>query len=326
MEGASAGAHAGAGPLVVAGATGVVGRHLVAHARRAGLAVRALSRGRTAPGLPADVAVFPWDPAAIARGDAAAAAAAAPALDGARVVVNLAGASLGEGRLDAAHKRRVLESRLDATRALGVTRARCARPPAVWLQASAVGYYGDRGEAEVGEDAPAGADFLADVCARWEAAAREAVAGDAAVRLVVCRIGLVLAPDAPAWRKLIGPIRWGVGGRLGPGTQWWAWIHADDLARALLLLAARDDAAGAFNLTAPEPVRQADLVDEAATLLHRPALFPVPAFALRIATGEVADALLLPSCRAVPRRLLALGFAFERPGVGRALVDLLGPT
>lgn len=303
--------------LVIAGASGVVGRHLVAAARAAGRRVRLLSRS------PAGPDARRWDPGRAAAGDEAAVAAVASALEGAAVVVNLAGASLAEGRLGRAHRARVLGSRLDATRALVRAFARCQAPPPVWLQASATGFYGDTGEADVTEEAPPGRLFLSEVCARWEAAAAEALAAPAPPRLVVLRIGLVLAADAPAWAKLVGPIRLGVGGPLGGGRQWWAWIDAEDLSRAALHLLARDDARGAFNLTAPEPVRQGDLVAQAALLLGRPAFLPAPAFALRLALGGVADELLLPSCRALPARLEALGFRFDRGRVDQVLVHLV---
>lgn len=308
----------GARSIVIAGASGVVGRHLVARARADGFEVRTLTRA--ANGAPRDPSASPWDPAAAAAGEPAALDALARALEGVDVLVNLAGATLADGRLTTAHKRRVLHSRLDATRALLRAHTRCAAPPPVWINASATGYYGDTGEAEVDDDHPRGAGFLAAVCERWEEAAAE-VTGRA--RLVIARIGLVLAEDAPAWQKLLRPIKWGVGGPLGSGRQWWAWIDGDDLARALLFLADHPEGSGAFNLTAPHPVRQADLAWETALLVGRRALLPTPAFALRAAIGEVADELILPSCRALPRRLQALGFKFERENIGRELGHLL---
>lgn len=303
--------------LVIAGANGVVGNHLIAEARRRGLAVRTLTRG------PSRADAHTWDPAAAARGEPAAVAAVARALDGADVLVNLAGASVGEGRLGASHRQRVLQSRVDATRALVKGRAQASAKPPTWVQASAVGFYGDTGEARVDEAAPRGRSFLADVCQAWEDEARTALAATPPPRLVIARIGLVLAQDAPAWSQMLLPIKLGLGGKLGPGTQWWAWIDADDLARALLELAAAPDADGVFNLTAPEPVRQVDLTRQAATLLGRPAFLPAPSFALRLATGKVADELLLPSCAAVPARLQARGFRFEAPSIDRELVRLL---
>ena len=301
--------------LVIAGGTGVVGRHLGACARAQGWELLLLSRS---PGPGQAV----WDPAAAARGPGPAREAVAKALEGADLLVNLAGASIGDGRLGAAHRARVLDSRIDATRALVEGHRLCARPPGVFLSASAVGYYGDTGEREVDEEAPAGSGFLAEVCQRWEA---EAQLLEERARVARMRIGLVLARDAPAWVKMIRPIKLGLGGPLGSGQQWWSWIDADDLARAILFLGAHQDARGAFNLTSPEPARQAELTRQAALLLGRPAFLPAPALALRLALGgQVADALLLASCKAVPRRLEALGFVFQRAALGAELLALVG--
>jgi uncharacterized protein (TIGR01777 family) len=308
--------------MVIAGASGVVGKHLVTEARRRGFTLRLLTRGK-ARDEGAAVRAFPWDPARAAAGDPGAVDLVARALDGADVVTNLAGASLGEGRLGAKHKEAVLGSRVDATRALVRGRAKAEKKPPVWVQASAVGFYGDTGEARIDETAPRGRSFLADVCQAWEDEARTALQQPSPPRLLIGRIGLVLAADAPAWSQMLLPIKLGVGGALGSGRQWWAWIDADDLARALLDLAADPAADGVFNLTAPASVRQLDLTRQAATLLRRPSFLPAPAFALRLATGGVADELLLPSCDAVPARLEARGFRFEQPGIGGELLKLL---
>lgn len=296
--------------MLIAGATGVVGHHLIAaasHSHR----IRILSRGRGNP-VPEGVAeTVAWDPREAARGHERSLEAITQALEGTAVVVNLAGTSLAEGRLDERHRHRVLQSRLDATNALVAACRRAARPPAVWLQASAVGYYGDTGEADVNEATPADPHFaLGDVCLQWEAAAARA-AEDPRIRQIVVRIGLVLAAAAPAWRKMLLPIKLGVGGPLGSGRQWWPWIDADDVAGAMLHLIDLPDARGAYNLVAPAPVRQLDLVKRTARALGRPAVLPAPAFALRLALGEVADALLLPSCKALPQRLLAAGYRFR---------------
>lgn len=300
---------------VIAGGTGVVGRHLAAAARAEGHEVALLSRS---PG-PGQVV---WDPTGAARGPGPAVDALARALEGVDVLVNLAGASIGDGRLNAAHRERVLGSRVTATRALVAGHRACARPPGVLLSASAVGYYGDTGEAEVDERSPAGSGFLSEVCLAWEAEAR---ALEERARVATLRIGLVLAADAPAWEKLIQPIKLGLGGPLGSGRQWWSWIDADDLARAALFLAAHEQGRGAFNLTSPEPARQLDLTRQAALLLNRPAFLPAPTLALKLVLGsQVADALLLCSCKALPRRLLELGFRFQRGAIGAELLALLG--
>jgi uncharacterized protein (TIGR01777 family) len=245
-----------------------------------------------------------------AQGDAAALTAITRLIDGADAVVNLAGTSIGEGRLTAKRKAAALHSRLDATRALGRAHGQCAKPPPVWVQASATGYYGNAGEARVGEDSAPGRDFLADVCVQWERAAREAAHG---ARLAIFRFGLVVAKDAPAWQKMILPIRLGAGGPLGSGEQWIAWIDAADVAQAILLALQDARVAGVFNVVSPEPIRQKDLAKLVARHLHRPARVRVPAFALRALLGEVADLLVLASCRAVPDHLHKLGFTFAHP-------------
>ncbi len=288
--------------VVIAGGSGVVGKHLVARLRAENHSVTLLSRSDGGDAVR-------WSPNEAVSGDQAAIAAISSALDGADAVVNLAGASLGEGRLDAKQKEKILNSRLDATNALAKAHFRCSKPPPIWLQASAIGYYGNAGQAVVDESAPAGRDFLSDVCLRWEATARTV---ESRCRLIIARIGFVLAQDAPAWKRMRLPISLGVGGPLGSGEQWVAWIDADDLAAAMLFLISHEKARGVFNVTAPEPVRQGDIVRLVAHELHRPAFIPTPAFALRLLLGEAADLLILSSCRAVPSRLTELGFVFAQ--------------
>jgi len=310
--------------LVVAGGTGLVGRHLIVQARDR-YTIRVLSRSSRSQD-PA-VQVVSWDPQAAARGAADALAALRQALEGASAVVNLAGASIGEGRLTPQQQRRVLQSRLDATNALVEACLRCTRPPSVWVQASAVGYYGDTGDLEVDETCPPQPGFfLSDVCVAWERAARRIESrADGAVRLVITRFGLVLGPDAPAWQRLLLPLRLGVAGPFGSGRQWWPWVDVDDVARAICFLIEHPECRDVYNVTAPDPVRQIDFVRRAARRLHRPAVIPVPAWALRLVLGPTADQLLLVSCRAVPRRLRAAGFDFLVPLLDTELDRLLGP-
>ena len=305
------------GTMVVAGGSGVVGRHLLSLARSEGFTIRMLTRG-DGHDAPTGAHTVRWEPAAAAAGQARALADIRDCLEGADLLVNLAGTSLADGRLNDDHKRRVLQSRLNATRALAKAHADCGSAPGVWINASATGYYGHRGEEEIDEQSSRGGGFLSAVCERWEAE----VAQVTQARVIVARIGLVLAADAPAWRKLLLPTRLGIGGPLGSGEQWWAWIDADELARALLFLYREPEASGVYNLTTPAPVRQLELARQTGVLFHRPALFPTPAALLRIAIGGVADELLLPSCRAMPTRLQALGFPFQRPSIERELLDL----
>ena len=303
--------------LVIAGASGVVGQHLIRHALER-YDIRILTR-RSNVKSPAGVMSVVWNPTAAKEGDETALERVGEALSGVAALINLAGASIADGRLGEDHKRRVLESRVDSTATLLEAHKRSSAPPPVWLQGSATGYYGDAGERELTEDAPPAEDFfLADVCQAWESAA-----GDAnGARLIIGRTGLVLAKDAPAWQKMLLPIKLFVGGRFGDGEQWYPWVDADDLARAMLFLI-EGESRGVYNLTAPEPVRQIDLVERTARRLGRPAIFPTPAPLLRLAIGEVADALLLPSAKVVPAKLQEEGFTFQHTQIESELDKLL---
>jgi uncharacterized protein len=303
--------------MIIAGAGGVVGRTLVRAASSTHELVL-LTRGSTRLDGARSVQ---WDPDAAANGDDAAIDALARELDGAAALVNLAGSSIAAGRLDDAHVRRVRESRERAGATLVAAALRADAPPPVWFQASGIDIYGDGGERVLDESTPVDGDGPIQVIGRaWEASADPA---KAFARVIVGRIGVVLAPDAEAWTKLLLPIRLFVGGPLGSGRQWFPWIEADDLARAVLFLIEDPAAEGPYNLVA-EPVRQIELTRLAARALRRPAFVPAPAFALRIALGRVADVLLLTSKRAVPARLREAGFAFEAPTARDAVAKLLG--
>jgi uncharacterized protein len=301
---------------VIAGAGGVIGRHLM-RAAAARYDVSVLTRGGTRP---QGVSAHAWNPAAARQGDEPGIDAVARALDGADAVVNLAGSSIAAGRLGPAHLARLQGSRVDVGRTLTVATQRCRRPPAAFFQASGDNIYGDGGEAELDESAPVDGDHRLQAPGRaWEASTAEVAEMS---RRVVGRIGMVLARDAEAFRKVTLPIRLFVGGPLGSGRQWWPWIEAGDLSRAILWLLERDDAAGVYNL-AGEPERQIDFARAAARRLRRPALLPVPAFALRLLVGGVADELLLSSRRVVAARLRREGFAFEAGTLDAAMARLL---
>ncbi len=304
------------GGVLVTGATGLLGRRLCAALVRDGCAVRALTRGPggASTSLHPAIETVTWDgvhppPAA---------------LDGLRAVVHLAGEPVFGGVPSAARKRRIRNSRIDSSNAL--VGALCDLPadrrPRVLVCASAIGFYGSRGDEPLDEDAGAGSGFLADVCRDWEAAAGAAMS--CGVRTVMLRIGIVLAREGGALPLMSLPFRFGAGGRLGSGRQWVAWIHADDLVR--LIRAALDDDRyqGPVNAVAPEPVRNADLTRELARVLRRPAAIPVPAAAVRLLLGELAGE-LLGSRRVVPRRADALGFRFEHASLSAALRSELAP-
>lgn len=293
--------------VVVAGGTGFLGGALAEACVRAGDDVVVLTR----KARPAShgIAYATWDPA----GEAA---AWAPALEGADALVNLAGASIAGGRWSNARKVQIWDSRMQATRALTAAMGLVAAAPRRVISGSAIGYYGSRGDEVLTEASTPGADFLGRLCVAWERAAA-AMASDRTT--VACvRTGLVLGKGGGALPRMAMPFRLGAGGRLGDGTQYMSWIHRDDWVGLVRHLLARDEA-GAFNLTAPEPVTNSVFTERLARVLHRPALLPAPAFALRLALGEMADALLLASQRVLPARAAADGFSWRYPSLERAL-------
>ncbi|MFO7545552.1 MAG: TIGR01777 family oxidoreductase [Trueperaceae bacterium] len=322
--------------VVIAGGTGLLGGALVAVLSdvRPEYELIVLSRGGPDGAATSDDAgVLPagaggprlvrWRPDAAAAGDEAELLRLATVVNGARAVVNMAGASIGAGRLGPDHVARVRASRVDGTTTLVEAARRASTAPEVFLQGSAIGIYGDRGDEVLTESAALTEEgVLAESSRAWEAAAAPAAERS---RLVIGRTALALHPDAPSWQRMILPVRWFVGGPLGTGRQWLSWITAEDHARALLHLIDQDEGSGAVNLAAPEPLRQADLVRAVARRLRRPAFFPVPAPLLRLVLGRLADATVLPSARVVPERLLAGGFRFRHPTFDVALDRLLPP-
>ncbi|NAZ83455.1 TIGR01777 family protein [Kineococcus sp. R8] len=284
--------------VVVSGASGLIGRHLVPSLRSDGHDVLVLVR-RPARG-PQEVQ---WDPAA-GRLDPA-------ALAGADAVVNLSGVGVGDHRWTPAYRQEILSSRVDTTSTLVTAMLAQDRPPAVLVNASAIGAYGEGGSTVLTEDSPWGDDFLADVVRRWEAATQPAA--DAGIRVALARTGLLASPAGGAFGRLLTLFHLGVGGRLGSGQQWWSLISMPDEVRALTFLL-EQPVSGPVNLTSPVPAHNSVVTSELAAALHRPAVVPVPGFALRAALGEFAGSILM-SQRVVPQRLLDAGFAFRHPDV-----------
>lgn len=290
----------------ISGSTGLVGSALAAHLEARGHDVARLRRGADDDASPS------WDPSTgvVSRG----------AFDGCDVVVSLGGASIGDGRWSAKRKRELHASRIDATRLLVGHLATLPRPPRAFISASAVGYYGDRGEDPLPEDATPGEGFLADLVQDWE---RESLrARELGMRVVALRFGVVLASEGGALPRMLTPFRLGLGGRLGSGRQWMSWVTLNDAVRAIAF-AASSDLEGPVNVTAPGAVTNAEFTRALARTLHRPARLPVPRRALRLAVGEAADELLLASTRAVPARLTAAGFEFDHPELEAALAAVL---
>jgi hypothetical protein len=294
--------------IVVSGASGFIGSALVASFEAKGHEVLRLVR-REASGN----SELSWNPAA-GELDAA-------ALGVVDAIVNLGGATI-EKRWTAARQREIMDSRVDTTSLLARTAAALEPRPSVFLCAGGAGIYGDRGGEVLTEESSSGAGFLADVCRAWEAAADPARA--AGIRVVNFRHGIVLARGGGALARLLTPFRLGVGGRIGSGRQWWTWVGMPDVVAAYAF-ALEGDLSGAVNLCAPNPVTNEQLTHALGRALRRPTVLPLPAFAARLAFGEMADELLLGGQRALPARLLDGGFDFTAPtiddGLAQALTD-----
>ncbi len=297
--------------IAVSGSGGLIGSALVPSLGGGGHRVSRMVRG-LAPGADS----IRWDPARGVRD--------APLLEGLDGVVHLAGENIGAGRWTARRKEEIHRSRVEGTRRLSEALARLAKAPKALVCASAIGFYGDRGEEALTEESPVGSDFLAQVCRGWEEAT--APAAKAGIRVVNLRFGVVLSPAGGALQKMLTPFRMGVGGRIGSGRQFMSWIALDDAAGAIQHTLVTESLAGPVNAVAPSPVTNAEFARALARVLRRPALFPVPAFALHLAFGEMADALLLSSQRVLPARLQATGFTFRFPELEGALRHLLGRT
>jgi len=296
--------------ILISGSSGLVGRALVPHLTKGGHQVVRLVRAPPAPG---EAAVF-WDPDAGTLD-------AAP-LEGFDAVIHLAGEGIAAGRWTEAKKARIRDSRVKGTALLAGRIERLSRPPGVLLCASAIGYYGDRGDEVLKEDSPPGKDFLAGVCQAWEAAADPAAR--IGVRVVRHRIGVILSPNGGALAKMLLPFKLGLGGRIGDGRQFMSWIAIDDVVGALDHALATKLLRGPVNTVSPNPVTNAEFTATLGRVLRRPTIFPMPAFAARLAFGEMADALLLSSQRVVPERLMTSGYRFRYPDLEAALRHLLG--
>jgi uncharacterized protein len=240
---------------------------------------------------------------------------------GADAVVNLAGASIAGGRWTAERKELLRSSRVDTTRELVNALAKMNARPRVLVSASAIGIYGNHGDELLTEESKAGADFLAGLAQEWEAEALKAEA--LGIRVVLARFGIILARDGGALAKMLLPFKFGVGGELGSGQQWMSWVTLEDVVGSLRMALEKNEMRGAVNIVAPQPLRNAEFTKVLAKAMHRPAIFPAPAFALRLALGEMADALLLSSQRVMPQALEKLGYRFLHADLASALKTLL---
>ncbi len=295
--------------IVVTGSGGLIGRPLVAALLDAGHEVTRLVRRTTQ--APDEVE---WDPAG-GKIDAA-------GLEGVDAAFHLAAAGIGDRRWTDAYKQEILDSRVNGTNLLASTLAELDPKPSVMVSASAIGWYGDRGDEILDETASPGTGFLADVAAAWEDATEPAEA--AGIRVVHPRSGIVLSRDSLTLRRLLLPVKLAVAGKMGSGDQWWSWITLEDEVRALIHLAVASDLAGPVNLTAPNPVTNEEFISTLGQVLGRPTILPTPSFALKAILGsELADTLVLQSDRVMPVRLEADGFEFESPVLIDALRSVL---
>jgi uncharacterized protein (TIGR01777 family) len=295
--------------IVVTGASGLVGRRLCAELQRDGVEVIRAVRRPIGP-QPNELS---WNPD-FNQIEAA-------KLEGVDAVVHLAGENISEHRWTDAFKRRIRESRLRGTRLISETIAKLASKPRTFVCASAIGYYGNRGDETLTESAAPGDDFLAEVCREWEAACQPA--RDAGIRVVNLRIGVVLSAEGGALKKMLTPFKLGLGGKIGSGRQWMSWIAPDDLSSILQFALANESLSSPANAVTPNPVTNVEFTKTLGRILGRPTVFPMPAFAAKLAFGEMADALLLSSTRVVPQTLTQAGYQFKYAELEPALRHLL---
>jgi uncharacterized protein (TIGR01777 family) len=298
--------------VVITGASGLVGRKLKTHLAAQGQEVIPMARGAG----PASESSLRWDPE---RGEID-----AVGLEGCDSVVHLAGENIAGRRWSAAQKERIQESRVRGTTLLCETLAKLEFKPQTLVSASAVGYYGDRGDYACDESAACGTGFLPDVCVAWEAATEPALR--AGIRVVNLRIGMVLSRDGGALAKMLLPFQFGLGGVIGNGKQYMSWITLHDLIMAIDHCLNFEGLRGPVNAVAPNAVTNYEFTKTLGRVIRRPTIFPMPAFAARLAFGEIADALLLASTRVVPKHLAMSGFHFESPDLESGLRKVLGKS
>ncbi len=301
--------------ILMSGGSGLIGGAFLQEALKHGHQITVLSRNpQEHPELSSQVSVVRWDSRTTDGWQ--------QVMDEMDAVINLAGANIGEGRWTAGRKLEIRESRIRAGAALTQAVQASRRRPEVFIQASAVGYYGDTGDQIVDEESPAATDYLGRLCVDWENSTRPVES--LGVRRVVIRTGLVLTKSSGALGKLLLQYRLFAGGPLGSGEQWWPWIHLQDQARAMLYLIENREAHGEFNLCAPAPARMKEVGKTLARVIKKPYWLPVPAFALKIALGEMSK-IVLEGQRAIPRRLLKQGYQFIHPDLEAALSEIFNP-
>lgn len=293
--------------VMVTGATGLVGTHLLPLLQQDGHEVFTLTRR-----APRTTSERQWDPTGKLP---------AAILDGVDAIIHLAGENIGDSRWTSAKKQRIRDSRVIGTRQLAEAAAATGGRVKTFVCASAIGFYGDRGQEELTEDSPAGNGFLPDVCREWEAATSPA--REAGIRVVNLRLGVVLSKDGGALAKMLLPFKMCVGGIIGSGRQYWSWLTVDEAARMFRFALKNSDLHGPVNAVSPQPVTNLEFTKALGGVLHRPTIFPLPAFIARLALGEMADDLILGSTRVIPSRLQSAGYSFSHPEIGEALASAI---
>lgn len=305
--------------VAISGSSGLIGSALVRELLSAGHSVLRLARATSGP--QSDVPQIPGSEPGVTHWDPATGLSHPEQLNGMDAVFHLAGKSIASGRWTEKVKKEIRDSRVAPTLVLAKQIVTLDSPPPVFISASAVGIYGDCGAEVVTEAHSQGNGFLAEVAGSWEAACDPL--REAGMRVIHPRLGIVLSYKGGALNKMLPLFRWMLGGKLGNGRQYWSWISLPDCIRSLVWLLEQHHASGPYNLVAPNPETNAEFTRHLAHALHRPTSLPVPACALRLAMGEMADALLLSSCRATPNRLLESGFQFRYPQLAKFLVHEL---
>lgn len=295
--------------VLVTGSSGLIGSALVSYFEQNGWTVVRLVRSQ-----PQQASELYWEPLA--------GVLEPESLEGFDAVVHLAGENISAGRWTPERKTAIYESRVQGTRLLSETLVQLSHPPKVLACASAIGYYGDRGDEILTEESPPGSGFLAQVCEAWEAAAD--IARQRKIRVVHLRFGIVLSARGGALARMLPLFKMGLGGKLGKGEQYMSWIALDDVVEAIAFILATESLQGAINIVAPQPVRNREFTEVLGRVLGRPTFFSVPAFVLKLLLGEMAEELLLSSTRVKPTRLLTAGYSFRYPDLEGALQHVLG--
>jgi uncharacterized protein (TIGR01777 family) len=293
--------------ILISGSSGLLGAALLRSLAADGHQITRLVRGTAR-----EIRQLAWDPVQ---------PLASESVSGFDAVIHLAGESIAS-RWTPSKKKAIRDSRVLGTRNLAEALARAPSPPRVLISASAIGYYGDRGDAILREDSPSGSNgFLPEVCREWEAAAQAAV--NAGIRTAHLRTGIVLSANGGALKQMLPPFRMGLGGKIGSGHQWMSWIDLHDEIGAIRHILANDSLRGPVNVVSPNPVTNAEFVRALASALSRPAIFPMPAFAARLVFGQMGEELLLGSQRVEPAKLVASGYFFQNRELKKALADIL---